>query len=161
MFALNTKALKNIFGNSRMSLLPNITYANPTTALFAPAGSGGGGSNYPADATFSTITMNGSGTLVPNVLVGSPSDAYQLTIAAGNGVYVEDRNVANPNAVWIQGHNSAIVFTDPTGITCAIASDGTGHCSIGPVAGSGIALTVSSINSYNAVKLISSIVGTW
>lgn len=51
-----------------MSLLVKQVYANPTTPLWTPAGSGGGGGSYPRDASFNRITIDPSGGVFPLTL---------------------------------------------------------------------------------------------
>ena len=72
-----------------MSLLPNITYANPNTPLYG-AGGGGSGSNL-NDITVSTITF--SGNAPPNSDITFPS-GYTANVSADN-FYITDTTGSN------------------------------------------------------------------
>jgi len=123
-------------------ILPTITHVG-SQSLY---GSGGGSSNYPADATFSTITLAAGGTVQPNIV--SPGASSTVNINANGGLVVSD-NPGTDSSVEVNGYDGSIWLLDTGGnVALQMIPDGTGKCAIQQgIGGTGIALSnVSTIN---------------
>lgn len=133
-----------------MSLLPNQSYANPDTPLWAAAGGGGG---YPLNPTFTTVTMSNGGDdgylTAGNV---GPAGSALLVGTGGNGAPLATGRLSvydsgNP----VSGNNGrAQIIGSDTGMSIDWIEGGTNttypFMSMGPTAGEVLLSGIKSIN---------------
>ena len=90
------------------SLLPTISFSGVNTPIWAYSGSGGGGgggSNYPADAQFSSITIQQGITLTSNITMG-PALIGSHIYMNNNSLYLS----SNTNANLVTNYNDNITY---------------------------------------------------
>ena len=130
-----------------MSLLPLLTNRAPDAALYAPAGSGGGGGSVGPNLTLSTLALAGSADLAPSLFTTGASS--QININANGGVIFGDMPPNLGASVNIYGGQGQIWCIDSAdNVALQILPDGTGKCVLTQgTGGTGIALSnISSIN---------------